>query len=78
VAESADANLFVVRHAFSRIEHVKMLDSIVEKSKMKNVGVLYNDEKNDAFSYMYSDSGYYGEDFVKKSFFRNLGNMFKK
>jgi capsular exopolysaccharide synthesis family protein len=78
VAGSADANLFVVRHAFSKIEHIKMLDSIVDKSKMKNVGVLYNDERNDALSYSYSDSGYYGEDFVKKSFFRNLGNMFKK
>ncbi|PKQ66957.1 hypothetical protein BZG01_09145 [Labilibaculum manganireducens] len=64
----ADLNLFVLRHHFSRKEHVNYINKLVDKGSVKNVTILLNDFRVNGvdvkdFGYR---SGYYKDNYLPK------------
>jgi tyrosine-protein kinase Etk/Wzc len=76
----ADVTFFLVRHNFSRKDHINLLNEIYTKRIFKNLNVIFNSIDASGFAYGYRyDYSYYGEQEPKnKSMFDSIVNKFNK
>ncbi|MFD1258256.1 GumC family protein [Mucilaginibacter terrae] len=76
----ADVTFFLVRHNFSRKDHISLLNEIYIKRIFKNLNVIFNSIDTSGLSYGYRyDYSYYGEQETKnKSLIDSIVNKFNK
>jgi tyrosine-protein kinase Etk/Wzc len=76
----ADVTFFLVRHNFSRKDHINLLNEIYTKRIFKNLNVIFNSIDTSGFAYGYRyDYSYYGEQEPKnKSLLSSIADKFNK
>jgi len=73
LSQYADVTFYLVRHNFSRKEHMNLLNEIQKKKIFKNLNIVFNSIDASGFGYGYRyDYSYYGESEAKKSFIEKL------
>ena len=76
----ADVTFFLMRHNFSRKDHIHLLNELYTKKIFKNLNIIFNsiDTSSLAYGYRY-DYSYYGESEPKsKSWLSSITNKFTK
>jgi len=75
LTQYSDANLYIVRHNFTKRKQLSLVNEYYENNKIKNIGIVVNDlQQNkinywggDGFDFGYGyDYSYYGEDNQRK------------
>jgi tyrosine-protein kinase Etk/Wzc len=73
LSQYADVTFYLIRHNFTRKEHMNLLNEIQSKRIFKNLNIVFNsiDTSGMAYGYRY-DYSYYGEQTPKKSFWSGI------
>jgi tyrosine-protein kinase Etk/Wzc len=67
LSQYADVTFYLVRHNFTRKEHMVMLNDIQRKKVFKNLNIVFNSVDTSGFGYGYRyDYSYYGDNEEKK------------
>jgi tyrosine-protein kinase Etk/Wzc len=80
LSQYADVTFYLVRHNFTRKEHMNLLNEIQKKKIFKNLNIVFNSIDASGFGYGYRyDYSYYGESEPKsKSWLNSITNKFTK
>ncbi len=88
-----DIYIFVIRHGYSTINTLQLINDLYNKKELKNLVVLVNDVRTKGYygygyrygygydygyGYGYYSKGYYEEDIGKEGLSKRLTNIFKK
>lgn len=69
LSQYADVTFYLIRHNFTRKEHLNLLNEIQKKKVFKNLNIVFNSIDTSGFAYGYRyDYTYYGEREEKKDF----------
>jgi capsular exopolysaccharide synthesis family protein len=58
ISKYFDIHLFVVRRKYSKLQYLKDVDKIRKRGNLKNMYIIFNDVKDEAFKYGYSNYEY--------------------